>query len=40
MSCRETPGSSACVTIASAHSTLDEAQVFSMLHAGTAEAHE
>jgi hypothetical protein len=39
MSCRESPGSSACVSIASAQSTLDEAQVSSVLHAGTAEAH-
>jgi hypothetical protein len=40
MSCPETPGSRACVTSASAHSTLDESQVFSVLRAGIAEAHE
>jgi hypothetical protein len=40
MSCRETPGSSACVTVACAHSTLDESQVRSVLNAGMAEAHE
>jgi hypothetical protein len=40
MSCRETPGSIACVDIASAHSTLDEAQVFAVLQAGVAEAHQ
>ena len=38
MSCRETPGSSAVVTIAATHSTLDESQVSSVLHAGIAEA--
>jgi hypothetical protein len=39
MSCRETPACGACVSIASAKSTLDESQVSAVLHAGIAEAH-
>jgi hypothetical protein len=39
MSCHETPACRACVSIASAQSTLDDSQVFSVLHAGIVEAH-
>ena len=40
MSCHETPACGACVAVASAQSTLDESQVFSVLHAGIAEARQ
>jgi hypothetical protein len=40
MSCHETPACGACVSIASAQSTLDDSQVFSVLHAGIVEAHQ
>lgn len=40
MSCDETSVCGACVSVASAWSTLDEPQVFSVLRAGIDEAHE
>ena len=39
-SCHETPACGACVAVASAQSTLDESQVFSVLHSGIAEARQ
>ena len=40
MSCQKTPACGACVSLASAQSTLDESQVFSVLHTGIDEAHQ